>query len=254
MKSPYGQIAAEFYQLTKPLGAYYPDLEFYLPLFEGVKGKILEIGSGTGRFLLPFLKEGLDVEGLENNAYMNQWCLNNAKALKLKPILIEKDLRTWKAPKRRYAAIVFSFGSLQLFTDWTELVAILKALHGALNAGGKIYIDVDVTRMDLSRSGIKTHGAEIGCPDGSVILLEGSKSYDFVNQIESHHMRYEKWKNSKIVATELQNLQLRWMGVHELKLLLKEVGFQNVQHCFDYDSAQVESDGSSEVICFSAHT
>ena len=41
------------------------DLDYYLSLARAAGGPILEVCCGTGRVLLPCLREGLDVEGLD---------------------------------------------------------------------------------------------------------------------------------------------------------------------------------------------
>jgi SAM-dependent methyltransferase len=253
MKSPYGPIATEFYQITKPLDAFYPDLEFYREHLQSKKEKILEIGSGTGRFLLPLLRDGCQIEGIENNPFMIEQCLKNAKAHKIpQPKILKKDLLEWKPEQESYDVILFTFGTLQLFSKWDDLTRMLMSARRALRPKGRIYIDIDVTRVDISRSGIRTMGTKVTSDDGSDIYLEGSKTYDFVNQIESHEIRYEKWKAGKIVGVERQTIEIRWFGVQELRMLLNESGFRNIRHCFDYDVENVDADPSADVICYSA--
>lgn len=46
------------------------DVSFWLQLAKDVDGPVLELGCGTGRLLLPLLKLGIDVCGLDNNFEM----------------------------------------------------------------------------------------------------------------------------------------------------------------------------------------
>ena len=48
----YGEIAAEIYDLDKPVGAL-ADTAFYLDRLAGVAGPILEPACGSGRALVP---------------------------------------------------------------------------------------------------------------------------------------------------------------------------------------------------------
>lgn len=55
MYSSYGELCTEVYDLSKPLGKYYRDIEYYKERLADVKGKVLEVGCGSGRVLIPLL-------------------------------------------------------------------------------------------------------------------------------------------------------------------------------------------------------
>ena len=58
---------AEVYDLDPPP---YDDEAYYRRLIEAGGGPALEMGSGTGRLLVPYRKAGLDLEGVEPSADM----------------------------------------------------------------------------------------------------------------------------------------------------------------------------------------
>jgi len=252
MEHQYGPLSAEFYQLTKVIDAPYPDLDFYVPILKYRGGKTLEVGSGTGRFLIPALEANLKIEGIENNPFMLKWWKRNSKVHSKNCKVYTTNFLNSKIPANFYENIILSFGCLQLFSNILDLKLALKECFRLLKNNGKVFIDLDITRIDLGKSKVWSFGTKVECLDGSFLNLDGSKDYDFVNQIETHHLRYERWKKNKLVETEWQDLKLRWIGLEELKLLLNEQGFKNITHCFDYDSSHLLGEGWEDVINFSA--
>ena len=65
MSCQYGTLATEVYELDKPVGCPFADVDYYTRLLAGVSGPIFEPATGTGRILIPLLEAGHQVEGLE---------------------------------------------------------------------------------------------------------------------------------------------------------------------------------------------
>lgn len=75
MYSNYGPLCTELYDLTKPVGySIGGDIEYYLERLKGTEGKVLEAGAGSGRFLIPLLENGYDVEGIDYSPKMLDLC------------------------------------------------------------------------------------------------------------------------------------------------------------------------------------
>ncbi len=50
------------------------DLDFYRQLAREARGPVLDLPCGTGRVLLPLLKEGIDIEGVDLSFAMLTKC------------------------------------------------------------------------------------------------------------------------------------------------------------------------------------
>ncbi|MEX6161653.1 hypothetical protein AB6G16_08265 [Proteus mirabilis] len=61
----YHSLSAQVYQLDKPIGCSFGDVEYYQQRLKDVKGKILEPAVGTGRILIPLLQSGFNIEGFD---------------------------------------------------------------------------------------------------------------------------------------------------------------------------------------------
>ncbi|MEH2331464.1 hypothetical protein [Nostoc sp.] len=98
----------------------------------------------------------------------------------------------------------------------TAAVSALQAFARHLEPQGRIFIDLELPIEDFKIENIVKQQSLIDCPDGSTILLQFTSSIDWLNQLNTTVIRYEKWKDGKLVATELQNLPLHWFGVKNL--------------------------------------
>ena len=76
---------ADLYDLV-PGYASRRDLEFYLELCRSARGKVLELGCGTGRVLIPAAAEGVDIVGLDLSPHMLARCREKLAAYKVPKI------------------------------------------------------------------------------------------------------------------------------------------------------------------------
>src|SRR5437870_4195341 len=88
----YEGITVELYDLWFEQGPF-QDQAFYEYHIKQQGGKALEIGSGTGRLLLPYLRNGLDVEGVEPSAEMVSLCSEKAEAWDLNPVVYQQFMQ-----------------------------------------------------------------------------------------------------------------------------------------------------------------
>lgn len=72
-----------------------------------------------------------------------------------------------------------------------------------------------------------------------------------MEQIEHTLIRYEKWKDGKLIDTELQHLPLHWFGREEFMMCLQEQGYTNITLCANYTDG-VKPNLYSDQLCFSA--
>src|ERR1700722_5256057 len=83
----YGTLCTEFYDADKKMAP--PDeVDFYKTLFK-TADLILEPMCGSGRLLIPLLREGYTVHGIDNSSDMLKSCRERAAAFGLEPTLIE---------------------------------------------------------------------------------------------------------------------------------------------------------------------
>ena len=256
----YGALCAEFYDLTKPVGGRYPDVPYYLRRLSTIThavsptrsaGRILEAAVGTGRLLIPLLQAGLQVDGIDSSSEMLAYCRRNCAAAGMEPTLYCGALQTMALPES-YGAIVISFGSLMLLSAPGEAETALDRMKHHLAPRGRLFLDVDAPGTRARRPDNGESSRSVRCVDGSTIVLRDTPvGYDAAARVERRLLTYEKSKDGRIFATEVQDFHLRHYDDEEMQALLTSAGFVNVEACADYtEGAAVAT--AREWLCFSA--
>jgi SAM-dependent methyltransferase len=246
----YGALCSEMYDLTKPVGRHYPDVPYYLNRLAAIGGPLLEAAVGTGRLLVPLLRAGLQIEGIDNSTDMLARCYRNCKAAGLHPTLHCGALETMDLPNH-YNAIVISFGSFMLLSGPGEATAALDRMRRHLVPDGRLFLDVDAPRSPAAWHEDRELRRAVHCPDGSTIVLVNVRTSDDVaDRIEHRVLSYEKWKDGRSVARETQDFSLRLYEHDEVSALLTEAGFVNIDVCADYVEGAAAGT-AKDWLCFS---
>ncbi|MDZ7951407.1 class I SAM-dependent methyltransferase [Nostoc sp. DedQUE09] len=246
----YGPLCTEVYQITKPIDRDYPDVSYYIKHLSSIGGRILEAMVGTGRLLIPLLEAGINIEGIDISPDMLAACQKHCSDRNLNPVLHQGCVKNLEIPGK-FNAIAVSFGSFMLLENRTAAMSALQAFARHLEPQGRIFIDLELPIEDFKTENIVKQRSPIDCPDGSTILLQSTSRIDWLNQLNTTVIRYEKWKDSKLVATELQNLPLHWFGRDEFIMCLKENGYKNITLCANYND-DLQPSSYQDTMCFSA--
>jgi SAM-dependent methyltransferase len=235
----YGKLASEVYDIDKPIGHSFGDVEFYRERLSSCVGSILEPAVGTGRVLIPLLEAGLEMEGVDNSSDMLTVCRARCEERGLKPVLHEADIRSLSLP-HRYEAIIIPAGTFLLIERREESLGALRRLREHLLPGGRLILDLEL-QTDFRTDVVSTKSWET--PQGEAVTMESKVvEVNFVEQYTVSHLRYDKWRNGELVKTELQRFPLRWYGLEEFELVLKSEGFTDVVVSADYEQGRRPSD------------
>ncbi|AHI54177.1 methyltransferase [Spiroplasma sabaudiense Ar-1343] len=232
MKNYYGKLSSIIYNLTKPVGySIDGDLEFYFEKIKTAKGIILEAGVGTGRMLIPFLRKGLQIEGIDSSSEMLQECQANVLRYNQETELIHGQIENFNFTKK-YSAIIMPTGSICLIQDRTSVKNILEKYFDILEDDGQIIIDLIYPNYFKPNS---EHEFDYKIDKNSFIKLKNiSKEIDWINQKTSSHLIYEKYIDNELKETEVQNFDLNWYGMEEFKDMLLSAGFRNIEFIKNY--------------------
>lgn len=231
MFSYYSKLSSEVYDLDKPIGTTFGDVEFYSERLADCNGDILEPGVGTGRILIPLLEKGLNVDGFDVSEEMLSICQHNCEERNLHPTLFIGKMESFSIDKK-YEAIIVPTGTFLLLHQREDSLQALENFYRHLDNGGRLIIDIflqpDVAVGNRSARSWETK-------NGDLITLETTiAEVDYIQQYTVSHHRYEKWRNGSLIQTELERFPLRWYGVEELRMLLEKVGFQHIAISADY--------------------
>jgi ubiquinone/menaquinone biosynthesis C-methylase UbiE len=228
----YGRLATEIYDITKPIGHSFGDVEFYLQRLKYCTGPVLEPAVGTGRVMIPLMEAGIEVEGVDNSPEMLAICRARCAERGLQPVLHEGDMGSLSLPER-YEAIIIPAGSFLLIERREESLGALKRFREHLVRGGRLILDLEL-QTDLRVGTISTGTVET--PQGETITMESKVvEVNFLKQYSVSHLRYEKWRKGELLRTEMQRFAGHWYGLEEFELVLKSLGFSDVVVSADYE-------------------
>ncbi len=246
MFSYYGKLSAEFYDIDTPIGYSFGDVEYYKERLKGCRGKILEPAVGTGRVLIPLLKEGFNVEGMDISSEMLSLCKTHCSKIGLAPNLYKEDMKSFSLP-HEYESIIIPAGSFLFIKNREDSINALKCFYNHLCPGGRLIVDIFIptnfqTGSVSTKSLLNKSGKLITEND---CLTE----VDLINQHSISYIRYEKWDNEKLVDTELEHFSMRWYGIEEFRMILENIGFKNISISSDYKFRQYP-ESNDQVITF----
>lgn len=115
------------------------DQAFYAQRLRANGGRALELACGTGRLLLPLLRDGLAVEGLDTSADMLAILQDKARRLGLTPRTYTLPMQAFELP-RRYRTVFVPAGSFGILIDDDEIDATLRCCAAALEPGGELLL------------------------------------------------------------------------------------------------------------------
>ncbi|UTP39084.1 class I SAM-dependent methyltransferase [Phenylobacterium sp. LH3H17] len=243
----YGAMCTEIYDLDKPPGSL-PDVPFYLDRLVGTQGPILEAAVGTGRLLVPLLEAGLEVKGFDQSPDMLESCRRHCAARGLPADLRQARFQDF-AYDHAFAAILVPVGTFTLIDDFAEGLAVLKRFHDHLAPGGRLLIDLlPMGYLTNERPDVRTWTAA----NGDMLRIEGrAVEIDLVRQRRVTHDRYERWRNGRLVESELEVMAFRIWGLAEFQLALAAAGFTDISVGADHQAGR-RPGRSSRILNFEA--
>lgn len=228
----YQSLSAKVYNFDKPVGKSFGDIEYYQSRLPHKHQTILEPAVGTGRIMLPLLQQGYNVQGFDLSTEMLRYCEENLKQFNLPTNRVKQASFTDFHYDETFDAIIIPSGTFLLMTDYIEIKSALQNFHRILNCNGKIIFDLFFqTDFQLGKTSIKTFKVS---DNEKITLTITEAEIDYANQITTSIHRYEQWEENQLKTTELEIFRLKWLGIEEIQLLLKEVGFTNITISADY--------------------
>jgi SAM-dependent methyltransferase len=213
-----------------PVDELWPDEIAYREAFGNVEGPILELGCGTGRPLLRWLAEGVDVQGLDASADMLRILQRHADERGLEPVLHHGDFAPL-AVDQSFGAIVCLAGSFMLIDDETRARDALVSYREHLLPGGLLGLSLGSAPPSdpessfvwrLRRTGTDAAGTtyivheaiHTGRDDGVTTVYDRIETYD---------------PSGRLLDTSMRRHRIRSWERSAFEALLVDVGFEDVR-------------------------
>lgn len=229
----YRGLMAATWDLFRGDTSTWEDRLFFRDLIGHFGQPVLDVGCGTGRLLLDYLAEGVDIDGVDNSPEMLALCREKAAGMQLSPTLYEQGMETLALP-RKYQLIMVPSSTFQLLTSLADARRAMERLSRHLLPGGVLVMSfmIFLDPGEPSRqTDWKMTAEETRPEDGAVLRRWQRARYDAEAKLQHTEDRYEVLLNGEITRTELHSRSpaVRWYSQHEVLDLYEEAGFTDVQ-------------------------
>src|SRR5262245_50877403 len=252
-----GIYEPEFYDYVTPK-SFHGDAEWYRRKAMESGGPVLELGAGTGRITIPIAEDGLPIHALDSDEGMR-------KALQLKVdilpedvrkriVLVDGDMRSFRLDQK-FKLIVAPFRAFLHNLTPEEQKACLQSVYEHLRPGGLFAFNIFHPSLQYmannagALAGVWRWTGEYKLEDGSLLIRSEAGFYDTVRQrVRSLH-RYEQYGvDGNLKRAFLQRLELAYLYPADIRRLLEEVGFDNIEIAGGFDGRPFTNDTDELVI------
>lgn len=232
MTHEYPENYARFYDLIYHQQRDGVDNEYYQHEIKQSKGKILEIGVGTGRLFINALNQGADIYGLDISQSIidvlyKKLNIDQYKRISLQNIIdFNFDFK--------FDLIIAPFRVIMHLLEKDEQIRALNNVYKHLNTNGRFIFDVFVPDLTQLTNGIDNYIDFEGEYDsGRKIKRIISTTPDLLNQIIHIKFRLE-WDENNELKHEDWMIPLRFFFRYELEHLIERSNFNGYKILGDF--------------------
>ena len=244
----YKGLIAESWDLLRGDTSNWDDRFFYKELVRQSGEPVLDVGCGTGRLVLDFMSDGVNIDGVDNSPEMLDLLRGKAEKMGLQPNVYLQTMETLALPGK-YRTIIVPSSSFQLIISPDDAREALRRFYGHLLPGGTLAMPFMVlwsesgghgTRWDWHKSG------EAVRPDGLTVRRWSRSRFDPLKQLEHTEDRYELLRDGDVIFTEdhVRSPGVRWYTQEEALALYREAGFEEIRMYkeFTWEAASTADD------------
>lgn len=242
-------FVSEYYDFL-PLTQGRQDLDFYLYYAQAAGDPILELGSGTGRILLPLAEAGHWIRGLDFSEQMLARCRRKLEAeppeVRERVRLIQDNMVNFDL-QEAFRLITIPFRPFQHLLKVEDQIACLRAAHKHLQPGGKIILDLfqtDPRRMhDPAWLNEAEAHPEVTLANGrKVRLAERVVAFHRAEQMNDVELIYYVTHPDGRKERLVHAFTIRYFFRYEVEHLLQRCGFSVLDVFGNYDRSPLLDD------------
>lgn len=215
-------------------------------------GPVIDLGCGSGRFLLPLLESGLDVEGVDCSPDMLALCRHYAEVNSLSPVLYQGDMQSISTGRSYHAALIPAF-TLQILPNPS---LALTNIHRHLRPGGGLYLSTFIPHAELSGDPPEDTwylDHESTLPGNRTATIHTRHRVQPIVRFLLRQHHYEiRHPDGSLEGAHESTQHLRWYHPDELCSLLATHGFQVDQRIADLNPGDHHPTPDSDIITLTA--
>lgn len=225
----YGMMVT-YWDLLRGDTSGWEDRAMFIELIKKYGQPVLDVGCSSGRLILDYLSQGIDVDGVDISPEMIALCEANAAKKNLSPKLYTQSMDELDLP-RTYKTILIPSSSIQLLLKPNQPQQALKRCLAHLEPGGALispfmtlWVEGDPLDSGFTQEAIRPE-------DGATIRRTGWARYNPETKMENTHDTWEALKNGVLGESEVHiqtPATLSYTQAEALQLF-NEAGFSKVE-------------------------
>ncbi len=226
----YRGLKAQAWDLLRGDYSTWPDRPFYLAAIRRYGEPVLDVGCGTGRLLLDYMQQGVDIDGVDNSPEMLALCAEKGRELGLEPRVYQQRMEQLEL-LRRYRTVLVPSSSFLLLTDPAHAREAMRRFHAHLEPGGALIMPfIAILPVSPPPDGAWTDWFKDGKarrPDGAIVRRFQRVMFEIDAQLAHDEYRYELLRDGAVVheETHLTSPATRWYTQAQSIAVFTDAGF-----------------------------
>ena len=230
----YRDMIVKYWDLLRGDTSNWSSRPYFLEIIRQSGEPALDVACGTGRLLLDYMQEGVDIDGVDISPDMMRRRANAAE-LGLNPNLYVQAMQELDLP-RRYKTILVPSSSFLHLIDIADARRAFRRFFEHLLPGGTLAMSMRVMDPTPVEVDWEIEAEAVRPSDGALVRRWFRCWYDVENRIQHTEDRYEVIVDGEIVHAEtyLSSPFLTWYSVDEALALVSSTGFADVHAHADF--------------------
>jgi len=242
----YPEHFARFYDLIYHQIRDGVDNTFYLDRIKETRGKILEIGVGTGRMFMNGLENNADIYGIDISPSMLKVLMEKLPRAEHGRISLQ-NITDFKLDTK-FDLVIAPFRVFMHLTEKDEQLKSLNNVYSHLNPGGKFIFDVFVPDLKPLINGFdNVVDFEGEYEPGKRVKRMVSTKPDLINQVINITFRLE-WNDNESNYTQEWKTPLRFFFRYELEHLVERSLFKVFKISGDFMGNELNTDSKEFIV------
>ena len=250
--------AAKYYDLNP---GFLDDIQFYMEKVPSPESRVLELGCGTGRVLIPLIEKCGYIRGVDSSEAMLSLCQAKleAKEIPVSKAAVEMGDITRLVLCMKFDLIIAPFRVFQNLETDEEVNGFFQTVHTHLAYGGSCILNVFNPSKDpekLRREWCTEEEQlswEVPIKGGRVTCHDRRPSMDPEKIVLYPELLYRRYKGETMVDKVVLPIAMRCYYSNELQRLIEGQGFKIIEKFGGY-KGETYSEGPELVIQFSLDT
>lgn len=231
-------------------GSYVEDYELIQEWANRTKGRILDLGCGTGRILFRLVDEGKIVDGVDLSKEMLELAKQKAEMYVVKPNFYCMNLTDLQLEKA-YSMMYMVGNTFQHILTNSQQDEMLIKVYEHLSTGGIFIFDTRMPKLDELKE-IDRYTEEYINHNQQKVIEHHYEQYDLISQILECTIQKEVYDNelNQLLTTTQEYIHIKYTFPQELLRMLHQHGFEVLHQYGGWNCQSLESKSNSIItIC-----